>query len=298
MKSFRAAASSGLDAGGAARPRRLAISAPARRPAQGAAALARRRRSTPSRRSSRRPRPRWSTSTCSARVPTFVSPFADDPLFRRFFGERFGMPAERMQNSLGSGVIVTADGIVVTNTHVVKDRRRGRDQDRARRPARVRRQGHPAGREDPTSPCSGSRAATGAFRISSSRTPTMLEVGDLVLAIGNPFGVGQTVTSGIVSALARTEVGRSEAQVFIQTDAAINPGNSGGALVDMAGQGGRHQHGDLLPLRRLARHRLRHTLQPRQADRRQRRDGPQAGAAVARRQARRGDARDGRGAGA
>ena len=98
-----------------------------------------------------------------------------------------------------------------------------------------------------------------------------IEVGDQVLAIGNPFGVGQTVTSGIVSALARTEVGASDTQVFIQTDAAINPGNSGGALIDMAGQGGRHQHGDLLPLRRLARRGLRHSLQPRQADRRQRR---------------------------
>ena len=71
------------------------------------------------------------------------------------------------------------------------------------------------------------------------RTPTLLEVGDLVLAIGNPFGVGQTITSGIVSALAGTRVGISDYQFFIQTDAAINPGNSGGALVDMKGRIGR-----------------------------------------------------------
>ena len=113
-----------------------------------------------------------------------------------------------------------------------------------------------------------------------------VEVGDMVLAIGNPFGVGQTVTSGIVSALARTQVAKSDAQVFIQTDAAINPGNSGGALVDMGGRVRRHQHGDLFPLGRLARHRLCHPLQPGQADRRQRRGGAQARAAVARRQAR------------
>ena len=79
-----------------------------------------------------------------------------------------------------------------------------------------------------------------------------------MLAIGNPFGVGQTVTHGIVSALARTQVGITDYQFFIQTDAAINPGNSGGALVDLSGQAGRHQHRDLLALRRLAGHRLRH----------------------------------------
>ena len=86
-----------------------------------------------------------------------------------------------------------------------------------------------------------------------------LEVGDLVLAIGNPFGVGQTVTQGIVSALARTQVGVTDYQFFIQTDAAINPGNSGGALVDIGGRVDRHQHGDLLALRRQPRHRLRHS---------------------------------------
>ena len=88
-----------------------------------------------------------------------------------------------------------------------------------------------------------------------------LQVGDLVLAIGNPFGVGQTVTQGIVSALARTQVGVSDYQFFIQTDAAINPGNSGGALIDMNGRARRHQHGHLFPLRRQHRHRLRHPVE-------------------------------------
>ncbi len=170
-----------------------------------------------------------------ARVQTFVSPFADDPLFRRFFGENFGMPAERMQNSLGSGVIVSPDGVVVTNTHVIKvggaaeikvalaDRREFDAklilQDEKSDLAVLRIEG-----------------GDGRFPHLEFEDSDSLEVGDLVLAIGNPFGVGQTVTSGIVSALARTEVGRSDAQLFIQTDAAINPGNSGGALIDMAGR--------------------------------------------------------------
>jgi Do/DeqQ family serine protease len=170
-----------------------------------------------------------------ARVPTFVSPFADDPLFRRFFGEQFGMPAERMQNSLGSGVIVTADGIVVTNTHVVKIGGAAEIKvalaDRREFDAKVILQDE--------------KSDIAVLRIESSdrgfpflefEDSDRIEVGDQVLAIGNPFGVGQTVTSGIISALARTEVGRSEAQVFIQTDAAINPGNSGGALIDMGGR--------------------------------------------------------------
>ena len=170
-----------------------------------------------------------------ARVQTFVSPFADDPLFRRFFGESLGMPAERIQNSLGSGVIVNPMGIVVTNTHVIKiggateikvglaDRREFDAkiilQDEKSDIAVLRIEG-----------------GDGHFPYLEFENSDKAEVGDLVLAIGNPFGVGQTVTSGIVSALARTEIGKSDAQVFIQTDAAINPGNSGGALIDMAGR--------------------------------------------------------------
>ena len=170
-----------------------------------------------------------------ARVPTFVSPFADDPLFRRFFGERFGMPQERMQNSLGSGVIVSAEGIVVTNTHVVKIGGAAEIRialaDRREFDAKVVQL-------DEKSDIAVLRieGGDGRFPHLAFEDSDAVEVGDMVLAIGNPFGVGQTVTSGIVSALSRTEVGKSDAQVFIQTDAAINPGNSGGALIDMAGK--------------------------------------------------------------
>ncbi|HSR81262.1 MAG TPA: trypsin-like peptidase domain-containing protein, partial [Hyphomicrobiaceae bacterium] len=168
-----------------------------------------------------------------ARVSTFVSPFADDPLFRRFFGERFGMPQERIQNSLGSGVIVAPEGVVVTNTHVVKIG--GAAEIRIALADRREFDAKLVQLDD--------KSDIAVLRIEGgeSRFPYLefensdaVEVGDMVLAIGNPFGVGQTVTSGIISALGRTEVGNSDAQVFIQTDAAINPGNSGGALVDMA----------------------------------------------------------------
>ncbi len=170
-----------------------------------------------------------------ARVSTFVSPFADDPLFRRFFGERFGMPQERIQNSLGSGVIVSPDGIVVTNTHVVKVGGAAEIRialaDRREFDAKVIQL-------DEKSDIAVLKidGGDGRFPYLEFENSDDIEVGDQVLAIGNPFGVGQTVTSGIISALARTEVGKSETQVFLQTDAAINPGNSGGALIDMAGR--------------------------------------------------------------
>ena len=170
-----------------------------------------------------------------ARVQTFVSPFADDPFFRRFFGDNFGRPADRVQNSLGSGVIVSPDGVVVTNTHVIKVGGAAEIKvalaDRREFDAKVVLQ-------DEKSDLAVLRieGGDGRFPHLEFEDSDSLEVGDLVLAIGNPFGVGQTVTSGIVSALARSEIGRSDTQVFIQTDAAINPGNSGGALIDMAGR--------------------------------------------------------------
>src|SRR5262245_38236099 len=153
-----------------------------------------------------------------ARVATFVSPFADDPLFRRFFGERFGMPQERIQNSLGSGVIVSPDGVVVTNTHVVKIGGAAEIRialaDRREFDAKVVQL-------DEKSDIAVLRieGGDGRFPHLAFEDSDAAEVGDMVLAIGNPFGVGQTVTSGIISALARTEVGNSDAQVFIQTDA-------------------------------------------------------------------------------
>jgi Do/DeqQ family serine protease len=169
-----------------------------------------------------------------SRVRQQVSPFANDPFFKRFFGEQFGQPSDRLQNSLGSGVIVAAEGVVVTNNHVV--------QSEGQADIKV---ALADGREfEATLILKDERTDLAVLRIEggekefphlSFADSDALEVGDIVLAIGNPFGVGQTVTSGIISALARTRVGISDYQFFIQTDAAINPGNSGGALVDMNG---------------------------------------------------------------
>lgn len=163
------------------------------------------------------------------------SPFFRDPFFREFFGPGFGVPRNRTQNSLGSGVIVNDKGLVVTNSHVVKSHGQAKIRvvlwDRREFSARI------VSIDDKTDiAILQIQDAKEKFRYLSFEDSDALEVGDIVLAIGNPFGVGQTVTSGIVSALARTGVGKSDAQVFIQTDAAINPGNSGGALVDMNGR--------------------------------------------------------------
>jgi Do/DeqQ family serine protease len=161
-----------------------------------------------------------------------ASPFAGDPFFERFF--RGAMPRSRaMENSLGSGVIVSADGLVVSNFHVVGGASEIRVvlSDKREFDAEVL--------------LADERSDLAVLRLKGAsglpalilRDSDEIEVGDLVLAIGNPFGVGQTVTSGIVSGLARTggEGGRGSGY-FIQTDAPINPGNSGGALVDMAGR--------------------------------------------------------------
>ncbi len=163
------------------------------------------------------------------------APLFDNPFFRQFFGRDFGIgrPRQRLENSLGSGVIVRADGLVVTNKHVIE----GADQinvvlaDRREFSA--------------TLVLTDDRTDLAVLQVETGGEPLPklelsdsdeLEVGDLVLAIGNPFGVGQTVTSGIVSALARTQVMSTDLNFFIQTDAAINPGNSGGALVSMDGK--------------------------------------------------------------
>jgi len=160
------------------------------------------------------------------------SPLFDDPIFRRFFGE--GMPQrERIQNSLGSGVIVRPEGFIVTAHHVIEGATEIKVALSDRREF------------DATLVSDDARTDLTVLRINAGqeRLPYLelrdsdeVEVGDLVLAIGNPFGVGQTVTSGIVSALARTAIGNSDYSYFIQTDAAINPGNSGGALVTMDGR--------------------------------------------------------------
>ncbi len=158
------------------------------------------------------------------------SPFADDPVFSRFFNENFGQP--RVQNSLGSGVILRQDGIVVSNYHVVGDAAEIRVVLADRREFDARVLLADRGADLAVIQLEGAQDLP-ALTLADSDTA---QVGDFVLAIGNPFGVGQTVTSGIVSGLARPggNMGRGDGY-YIQTDAAINPGNSGGALVDLDG---------------------------------------------------------------
>ncbi len=177
----------------------------------------------------------YANRTVVQRAPQ--SPFFSDPFFRQFFGDpgqNFGRPREKVMSSLGSGVIISSKGIVITNYHVIRgaDQVRVALQDRREFDAKV--------------VLKDERTDLAVLKIQTDKPETFptvqfansdnLQVGDIVLAIGNPFGVGQTVTQGIVSALARTDVGASDYQFFIQTDAAINPGNSGGALVDMNGK--------------------------------------------------------------
>ena len=162
-----------------------------------------------------------------------VLPFSD-PLFRQFFGDQVFPERERVAGALGSGVLVSADGVIVTSNHVIEgaDAIRVVLADRREFEARILSR-------DPRSDLAVLKLKTEhreTFPFLSLGRSEDLEVGDLVLAIGNPFGVGQTVTSGIVSGLARTSVAASDFRSFIQTDAAINPGNSGGALVDMQGK--------------------------------------------------------------
>jgi Do/DeqQ family serine protease len=168
----------------------------------------------------------------AAKVVQNRNPLLDDPIFRRFFGGG-GQQPEQMQRSLGSGVMVDPSGLVVTNNHVIE----GADQVKVSLSDKREFEAEIVLKD--------SRTDLAVLRLKDTKEkfPTLdfsnsddLLVGDVVLAIGNPFGVGQTVTHGIISALARTQVGITDYQFFIQTDAAINPGNSGGALVDMTGK--------------------------------------------------------------
>jgi serine protease DegQ len=157
------------------------------------------------------------------------NPLLNDPLFRRFFGDQFGDQPER-SSSLGSGVIVSSSGYILTNSHVVEAADEIEVLLADGRKLLAKQVG------------SDSESDLAVLRVESEQLPAVtfgssdaLRVGDVVLAIGNPFGVGQTVTSGIVSALGRSQLGINTFENFIQTDAAINPGNSGGALIDAAG---------------------------------------------------------------
>ena len=159
------------------------------------------------------------------------NPLFEDPVFRRFFGEApGGTPRQRVETSLGSGVIVSPQGHVLTNNHVIESADQIRVQLADGRSA------------DATTVGSDPESDLAVLKIDLRDLPSMvlgssdaLRVGDIVLAIGNPFGVGQTVTMGIVSATGRSQLGISTFENFIQTDAAINPGNSGGALVNSEG---------------------------------------------------------------
>jgi len=164
-----------------------------------------------------------------------ISPLIDDPFFRRFFQDMApgGLQRQRIENALGSGVLVRTDGMIVTSNHVIQ----GADEIRVALADRREFDAHLITSDE--------RSDLAVLRIDTKgenlpflelKNSDDVQVGDLVLAIGNPFGVGQTVTSGIISAIARAAVGSSDLDYFIQTDAAINPGNSGGALVTMDGK--------------------------------------------------------------
>jgi Do/DeqQ family serine protease len=169
----------------------------------------------------------------AAKVVQTRNPLLDDPIFRRFFGGGPGGGGNQLQRSLGSGVIVDATGLVVTNNHVIE----GADEVKVSL-ADKREFEATLVLKDPRTDLAILRIkdSNEQFPVLDFANSDAVQVGDVVLAIGNPFGVGQTVTHGIVSALARTQVGISDYQFFIQTDAAINPGNSGGALVDLTGK--------------------------------------------------------------
>ncbi len=167
----------------------------------------------------------------AAKVVQNRNPLFEDPIFRRFFGVPDG--GNQIQRSLGSGVIVDPSGLIVTNVHVIE----GADEVKVALADKREFEAEIVLKDK--------RSDLAVLRLKDSHeqfphldfaNSDALQVGDVVLAIGDPFGVGQTVTHGIVSALARTQVGITDYQFFIQTDAAINPGNSGGALVDLDGR--------------------------------------------------------------
>jgi serine protease Do len=163
------------------------------------------------------------------------SPFMDDPVFRHFFGDQFNkqfqVPRERREASLGSGVIVSADGYIVTNAHVVEKA----DEIKVLLSDKREFTGKVVGSDPKTD--------VAVIKISGRDLPTLIwgdsdriEVGEYALAIGNPFGLNSTITLGIISAVGRANMGIEQYENFIQTDAAINPGNSGGALVNTRGE--------------------------------------------------------------
>jgi Do/DeqQ family serine protease len=167
----------------------------------------------------------------TARIVQRRNPLLDDPIFRRFLGEQHGVPRRRLESSLGSGVIVSPSGYVLTNHHVV---------DGAEEITVALLDGRSAAASvvgaDPETDLAVLRVGLEGLPAVTFGDSEALQVGDVVLAIGNPAGLGHTVTMGIVSATGRSQLGLSTFENFIQTDAAINPGNSGGALIDARGR--------------------------------------------------------------
>jgi serine protease DegQ len=155
--------------------------------------------------------------------------FLDDPVFKRFFGDQME-DASQHDNSLGSGVIVNSDGLILTNQHVIEAADEIEVALEDGRSVRARIVG-----SDPDTDLAVLKIDVKNLPSITFANPKKNKVGDVVLAIGNPFGVGQTVTQGIISALGRNHLGISTFESFIQTDASINPGNSGGALIDAEG---------------------------------------------------------------
>jgi len=158
-------------------------------------------------------------------------PFLDDPLLRRFFGDQGDKPRKRLETSLGSGVIVSPQGYILTNNHVIEGAEEIEVALHDGRTASAKVVG-----TDPETDLAVLSIALHKLPVITFGSADRLRVGDVVLAIGNPYGVGQTVTAGIVSATGRTRLGINTYENFIQTDAAINPGNSGGALITPNGE--------------------------------------------------------------
>lgn len=168
------------------------------------------------------------------KAPNFAdSPFFNDPFFRQFFGPMFKnrLPKERIQRSLGSGVIISEDGYIVTNNHVINDA----DEVTVTLPGSDKEYKAKVIGKDPLTDLAVIKIDAKNLKPIKLGDSSKLKTGDIVFAIGNPFAIGETVTQGIVSGLNRSNVGINTYENFIQTDAAINPGNSGGALVDSRG---------------------------------------------------------------
>jgi serine protease Do len=171
------------------------------------------------------------SSSKTVRTQNSGSPFFNDPFFRQFFGNQFQVPRERREESLGSGVIVSPEGYILTNNHVID----GATDIKVFLPDKREFKGRVIGRDPKTDIAIVKIDATGLPAVTLGDS-SKLHIGDYVLAIGDPFGIGETVTNGIVSATGRNGLDIENYEDFIQTDAPINPGNSGGALINARGE--------------------------------------------------------------